>query len=52
MKIFVIVLLIVAVIFFVWQAVLFIKDLIKHIKEKKAKKEENRSDDKNADRKE
>lgn len=34
-----IVILVVAVIFFVWQLALFIRDLIKHIKKKKADKD-------------
>ena len=42
-----VVLLVVAAIFFVWQLALFVRDLIKHIKAKKQKKNEkdNSSDD-------
>lgn len=35
-----IVLLVVSAVFFVWQLSLFIRDLIKHLKNKKAKKQE------------
>lgn len=40
-----IVILAVAVIFFIWQAVLFVRDLIKHIKKKKADKDVISADD-------
>ena len=37
MKYFLIVLLVVAIVFFVWQGALFVRDLIKHVKAKKMK---------------
>lgn len=46
-----IVILIVAAVFFVWQLALFVRDLIKHLKNKKQKKNENKSDVENSDRK-
>lgn len=52
MQIMLIVILVIAAGFFIWQLVLFIKDLVKHVKKKKESKEQNRSDEKDADRKE
>lgn len=52
MQIMLIVILIIAAAFFIWQLVLFIKDLIKFVKKKQADKNQNRSDEKDADRKE
>lgn len=52
MQIMLIVILIIAAAFFIWQLVLFIKDLIKFVKKKKADKNQNRSDVKDSDRKE
>lgn len=48
-----IVILVVSAIFFVWQLALFVRDLIKHLKAKKQKKQEEKlSENNDSDRKE